>query len=1005
MSTESFQKDVRALGEQIFAAMEGESPSIFKKDYWSGQLMEWSMKDESFKVDMFRFVDVLPVLKSADSVIQHLREYFMRPGQETPGVIKAAVGAAGLTSITGKIAAGTIRKNVNDMAERFIVGTTGKEAVPRLKSLRKEKVAFTVDLLGEATVSEEEALTYQRRYLEIVDSLAAEAPGWTEVDQIDRGPFGAIPRVNVSVKITALFSQIDPLDWDGSIRATKDRLRPILRKARDAGAFVNVDMEQYKFKDLTYAVFRELLDEPEFADLEAGVVVQAYLKDSGTDARELVEWSGRRKKPITVRLVKGAYWDYETVLAEQRGWPCPVYETKWQTDANFEAIASLLIENRAKIRTAIGSHNVRSIAQAMATAKARGVPPREIEYQMLYGMAEPVRAALVKMGERVRVYAPVGELLPGMAYLVRRLLENTSNESFLRRGFAEGVSKDVLLAPPGPNGARPPAAAPGANPGARGGSVPPFVNEPHADFSVKANRDAMRDAVRRLRGELGRLYPLHIGGKDVKTDRVLESVNPAKPSEVVARICQASRAEAESAMQAATAAFPAWRDTPPEVRADYLMKMAAEMRRRKWDLSALMVLEVGKNWREADADTGEAIDFCEYYAREMLRLAPPRNPRRSGPVPGEANVLFYQGRGPGIVISPWNFPFAILTGMSVAAIVAGNTVVIKPAEPSNAIAAALEEVFKAVKLPPGVANFCPGKGSEVGQYLVEHKDTAFVAFTGSKEVGLGIMKAATDVKPGQRQVKRVIAEMGGKNAVIVDSDADMDEAVLGVVQSAFGFQGQKCSACSRAIVLEENYEEFVHRLVEAVKSLQIGPAEDPAWFMGPVVDAKSRDKILQYIEVAKKEGTIAAQGAVPAGSDGYYVPPTVVTGVKPDAVIACEEIFGPVLAVLKAKDFDEALRIAGSVEFALTGGVFSRSPANIEKARREFRVGNLYINRGTTGALVERQPFGGFLMSGVGSKAGGPDYLLQFLEPRSITENTMRRGFAPLEEETAAGGE
>ena len=991
--SDSFQKDVHSIGQQIFANMEGESPSIFRKDYWSGQLMEWSMKDESFKVDMFRFVDVLPVLKSSDAVIQHLREYFMRPGQETPGMIKAAVGAAGLTSIGGKIAAGTIRKNVNDMAERFIVGTTGKEAVPRLATLRKEKVAFTVDLLGEATVSEEEALTYQKRYLEIVDSLAAEAPKWAEVEQIDRGPNGPIPRVNVSVKITALFSQIDPIDWEGSIRATCDRLRPIFQKAKAAGAFVNVDMEQYRFKDLTYAIFRSLMDESEFATLEAGVVVQAYLKDSEKDARELVEWSGKRKVPVTIRLVKGAYWDYETVLAEQRGWPCPVYETKWQTDANFERVATRLLEGRAKIRTAIGSHNVRSIAHAMATSVKLGIPKREVEFQMLYGMAEPVRSALIKMGERVRVYAPVGELLPGMAYLVRRLLENTSNESFLRRGFAEGVSKDVLLAEPAglPHPERRDSKVEGPS------AIPPFVNEPHADFSLKENRDAIQLAIRKLRSDLGRLYPLHINGKDVKTDRVLESLNPANPSEVVAKICQAGRAEAELAMKAAVAAFPAWRDTPAEVRADYLMKMAAEMRKRKWDLSALMVLEVGKSWREADADTGEAIDFCEYYAREMLRLAKPRNPRRSGPVPGEANVLFYQARGVGIVISPWNFPLAILTGMSVAGIVAGSPVIIKPAEPSNAIAAALNEIFKAVKLPPGVANFCPGKGSEVGQFLVDHKDTAFVAFTGSKEVGLGIMKSAVDVKPGQRQVKRVIAEMGGKNAVIVDSDADMDEAVLGVVQGAFGFQGQKCSATSRVIVLEENYDEFVHRLAEAVKSLQVGPSEDPAFFMGPVVDAKSHQNILKYLEIAKKEGTIAAQAPVPK-TNGYWVPPTVVTGLKPDSVIACEEIFGPILAVLKAKDMDDAIAIATSVEFALTGGIFSRSPANIEHARRDFRVGNLYINRGTTGALVERQPFGGFLMSGVGSKAGGPDYMLQFLEPRSITENTMRRGFAPLEE-------
>ena len=796
--------------------------------------------------------------------------------------------------------------------------------------------------------------------------------------------------MNISVKITALFSQIDPIDWQGSIDATKERLRPILRKAAAANAFVNVDMEQYRFNKLTYAIFRSLLDEDEFkAYAHAGIVVQAYLKDAEGDLRDLIAWSGTRAKPITIRLVKGAYWDYETVLAEQKGWPCPVFENKAATDANFEKLSTILLENRAKIRSAFGSHNIRSIAHAMATAKKLGVPAREYEFQMLYGMAEPVRTALVKMGERVRVYAPVGELLPGMAYLVRRLLENTSNESFLRKGFAENVSHDQLLAAPLPNG--------------KGLSKDPwngFVNEPHADFSKKETRDAMLAAIASVKKEFGKTWPLHIDGRDVTTSRVVDSLNPSKPVEIVGRVHQAGKDEAEKAMVAAKKAFASWRDVAPEVRADYLMKMAAEMRKRKWDLSATMVWETGKNWKEADADTGEAIDFCEYYAHEMLRLAKPRNPRRAGAVPGEANDLFYQGRGVGVIISPWNFPLAILTGMAVAGIVTGNTVLIKPAEPSMVIAAKLNEIFKAVKLPPGVANFVPGKGSEIGQYLVEHPDTAFVAFTGSKEVGLGIMQAAAIHRKGQRQVKRVIAEMGGKNAIIVDGDADMDEAILGVVQSAFGYQGQKCSACSRVIVLEDNYDEFVHRLTEAVASIPIGDAHDPAFAFGPVVDAKSQKKILEYVEIAKKEGKLAVHRELPAAakaSGGYYVAPTVVTNLKPDSVIATEEIFGPVLAVLKAKDFDEAIAIATSVEFALTGGVFSRSPANIDKARRDFRVGNLYVNRGITGALVERQPFGGFLMSGVGSKAGGPDYLLQFLEPRSITENTLRRGFAPVE--------
>src|SRR5207249_4574647 len=396
----------------------------------------------------------------------------------------------------------------------------------------------------------------------------------------------------------------------------------------------------------------------------------------------------------------------------------------------------------------------------------------------------------------------------------------------------------------------------------------------------------------------------------------------------------------------------------------------------------------------SDADVAETIDYCAYYAQEMLRLARPQ--RRD--VPGEDNAFFYEPRGVAVVIAPWNFPLAILTGMTAAALVTGNTAIMKPAEQSSVIAAKLMEIFEEAQFPPGIVNYLPGIGEEIGPTLAEHPDVALVAFTGSRGVGMVLKRQTAELAPGQTHIKRLIAELGGKNAIIIDDDADLDEAVSGTVASAFGYQGQKCSACSRVIVMEPLYDVVLERLIEATKSLKVGPAEDPACKVGPVIDAEARDRILGYIEKGKQECRLAYAGDIGLlAAEGTYVAPHIFADVAPTAVIAQQEIFGPVLAVMKAKSLAEALQIANGTDYALTGGIYSRSPENIRRAKREFRVGNLYINRKITGALVSRQPFGGFKMSGVGSKAGGPDYLLQFMVPRVITENTMRRGFAPAE--------
>src|SRR5438270_5963141 len=511
----------------------------------------------------------------------------------------------------------------------------------------------------------------------------------------------------------------------------------------------------------------------------------------------------------------------------------------------------------------------------------------------------------------------------------------------------------------------------------------PFKNEPLTDFSTAENARNMKAALSKVRAELGREYDMVIGNRLIKTTEKIKSVNPAKPTEVVGVFQSAGREHVEPAIQAAAAAFETWKRTTVEQRAALLHTVAGILRERKFEFASWMVYEVGKNWAEADADIAETIDFAEFYAREALRLAQAKTPTQ---LPGEADRLIYIPLGVAAVIPPWNFPCAIMAGMTMAAIVTGNTVVLKPSHDSPAIAAKFFELLQEAGLPDGVVNFCPGSGSTFGAGLVEHPLTRFVAFTGSKEVGLDINQRAAKPQPGQKWIKRTILEMGGKDSIVVDADANLDAAVEGVAQAAFGFQGQKCSACSRAIVDEKIYDVFLERLKDRVSKITVGdPTENKP--MGPVVNDKAMKSILDYIEIGKKEGRLVCGGgpAKEAG-DGYYIQPTVIADIAPTARIAQEEIFGPVLALIKARNFDHALEIANNTEFGLTGAVYSTSREKLERARTGFHVGNLYFNRKCTGAMVGAHPFGGFNMSGTDSKAGGPDYLLLFTQAKSVAE-------------------
>ena len=510
-----------------------------------------------------------------------------------------------------------------------------------------------------------------------------------------------------------------------------------------------------------------------------------------------------------------------------------------------------------------------------------------------------------------------------------------------------------------------------------------FRNEPFTDFSQEEHARAMREALAKVASELGREYPLVINGERVETGDILESRNPAKKTEVVGRFHKATKELAAQAVERADEAFKSWRHTPPRQRADLLFRVASLLRERKHYFSAWMIHEVAKSWPEADGDTAEAIDFCEFYAREMLRYAGEQPLTR---IEGEDNQLTYIPLGVGVVIPPWNFPLAIMAGMTVASIVTGNAVVLKPSSDAPTIAYKFFELLEEAGMPAGVVNFMVGAGGEVGDVIVDHRLTRYVAFTGSKEVGLRINERAAKHQEGQIWIKRVVAEMGGKDAIVVDSDVDVDEAAAGVVSSAFGFQGQKCSACSRAIVHQDVYDSVVQKIVEGTSKIKVGDPSDPSTTMSAVINEKAFKSINKYVEWGQEDGGRLVAGGGSDGEQGFFVEPTVIADVKPGDRIEQEEIFGPVLAVIRAKDFDEALEIANDTEYGLTGAVYTNDPEKLRRAARDFHVGNLYLNRKCTGALVGVHPFGGFNMSGTDSKAGGRDYLGLFMQAKVVSE-------------------
>lgn len=865
---------VNDLGTEILKS-KADSKSLLNKDWWYGKIMDLSMKSQNFKTQMFRFVDVLPYLNDNNDVAKHLKEYFSDKEGGLPSIFSFG---ASIGSMAPGVLANSIRKNVSEMARLFITGETPTDAIPKLEAARAKKVGFTVDILGEATLSEIEALDYQKRYMDLISTLAERSQTWDQQEQIDTNYFGDIPQVNVSVKLSSLYSQVKVAAWEHSKKVLIERMEPIFNLAMEKNVFINLDMEHYGIKDLTLDVFKSLLMMPKYKNYSHfGIVIQAYLRDSYEDSKTLVEFAKHRGTPFTVRLVKGAYWDSEVIHAKQSTWKIPVYTNKQESDANFERCSDLYLTNYKLIQLAIGSHNVRSIAAAVIRSQELNVPKNAFEIQMLYGMADNFKKTLIEHGFRIREYATVGEMIPGMAYLVRRLLENTSNESFLRSSSQADIDFTTLLKDPNLD----------LKPSVSDPNLTGFINASLIDFAVTKERTAFASALETMKSKLPMSDILgYVNGSFVKSEQKLSRFSPNDKSTKVCDFFSLDEKQVDDAIEGSYNAFDKWRYTSYEERSKLIFQLADLMEKNRNEISALEVVEVGKPWAEADGDLTEAIDFCRYYAQNILEIG---KGEKVGNVPGEHSHYHYVPKGVVAVIAPWNFPFAILAGMVAGALVTGNTVLIKPAEQSTATGFKLLELLNQLNLPKGVVQFLPGTGETVGAQIVKDKRVSMIAFTGSKEVGLKIVEQAGITQPGQDNVKSCMIEMGGKNAMIIDSDADLDEAVKAVMYSAFGYAGQKCSACSRAIVLPQNYDLFLNRLVEATKSITLCNPEDPRAFLGPVVDEESYTRLKGVIEKGQSEATLAYTDTSPA-EGGYFVSPTIFTDVAPDSFFSTTRI-------------------------------------------------------------------------------------------------------------------
>ena len=956
MSAIGVEERTQQLGRELLAEAARYRPGAAERvQDW---LLGLTAANERFRGRLLRYLDVLASVDHDSSGAEAKRlaaEYFGDEFPELPRGLRWLLRLARDEHVPARVMGESSRRGAELFARRFIT-PLGTEAVSgTIRQLRDHGRFPSFDLLGEAVLSDREAEAYLARYLELIGQLGDD-PAAGEVTP------GGVFALQISLKLSSLTAHFSPVDPEGTIARARPPLEAIVEAADRAGVGVTVDMEQFEYRDLTWELFTRTFARGErFGGWPgAGIVLQAYLREVDAHADALVAFARARGVPYQVRLVKGAYWDYETIAAEAAGWTPPVFTRKAATDAAFERVLARLVGAHPALRVAVGSHNARAHALAEALAEASDLPERAVEHQTLFRTAEGTSRALADLGWAARDYVPSGELLPGMAYLVRRVLENSSQAGVLLAGRT-GASPEDLLRPPPPLDPPPPPPVPSGG----------LARTPEARWFDPAFREAFDAALDSTRARWGGRFPLPVGGAEAPSGTVAVH-SPSHPDGEPVGFAQLADAEgARRAIAVAAAGLDGWSATPVGDRASILRRAAGLLEARGHEFAAWVVHEGGRDRAGAWTEVEEAVDFLRYYA-------------------GQAEALFgdfgdrIAPRGVVAVIPPWNFPLAIPCGMTAAALACGNAAILKPAAQTPLLGLRLASLLHAAGVPRDALIALPGRGETAGAALAESPDVAMVAFTGSRAVGTLLHEVVARVEPsGEAVTKTLVAEMGGKNAIIVFPDADPDEVVDGVMRSAFGHANQKCSAASRVLVAESVYESIRDRLVEAARSLRTGPADAPETQINPVIDAEARARLTRDAQTARGECDVLLDRFEEPAADGELSLGPLVVELPASRARAArtttEELFGPILALVPFTTEEEAYAVANGTDYGLTAGIFSRSPATIERASRAIEAGNVYANRAITAARVGVEPFGGMKMSGTGPKAGGSDYLWAFV--------------------------
>ena len=960
------EQRAQALGRELLDAAGRYRPGAAERiEDW---LLTRVMADERFRSRLLRYMDVLASLDydSGGREAKRLaREYFGDRFPELPRALQWLLRIARDERLPAPLVGETARRSAELFARRFITPPCEETVRATIDYLSSHGRYPSFDLLGEAVLSDAEARDYVAGYVRLIDQLGNDPAAHARTA-------GGISALQVSLKLSSLTASFSPLDPEGTLARVRPALEAILEAAERAGVGIAVDMEQYELRDLTWKIFRRTFARRErFGGWpDAGIVLQCYLRDAPAHAAAMAAFARERGTPFQVRLVKGAYWDYETIVAGERRWPPPVLTEKRATDAQFDRVCAALIDACPHLAVAVGSHNARAHAVAEALAGGAGLPPGAVEHQTLFRTAEGTSRALAKLGWVARDYVPVGELLPGMAYLVRRVLENSSQAGFLLQSRSGATPEELLRPPIGP---RPVEARARSDPG-------PFQRAPAAPWFDAGFRDAFERALESTRERWGERFDLRIDGETVEASEVVAVHSPSHPhAEPVGYAAFGDAAAAERAIAAARAGGGRWAATAVEERASTLRRGAELLEERAAEFAAWVVHEGGRDRADAYAEVEEAIDYLNYYAWRAEALFEANTQRQGGDRVGP--------RGTVAVIPPWNFSLAIPCGMTAAALACGNAVVLKPAEQTPLIARRLCALLHEAGVPRNALICLPGRGETAGRPLVESPRVEMIAFTGSRAVGTWMHEAVArvDSSPARRDgVKALVAEMGGKNPIVVFADADLDEAVAGVLRSAFGHANQKCSAASRVLVAAPIFERMRARLVEAARSLVVGPANAPDTQLNPVIDAEAHARLREAAAVARSECDVVLDlfdAGDEDGERGLQLGPLIVQLSAARALetqTATEELFGPIVVLIPFDEEEEAYRIANGTDYGLTAAVFSRSPHTVARATRAIEAGNVYVNRATTGARVGVEPFGGMRMSGTGPKAGSPDYLWAF---------------------------